>query len=96
MQDQTRLYSYLLMMRDAAALHMRQTVISLNVRFSAEYRRVMPEHYERDSLTDLYVRARNKLINSISDWIAPTIDEKAEELAAAYCIIDRIPKPEHY
>jgi hypothetical protein len=95
MRNQTKLYSTLLEMLHAAEANSKEQVVILNAKFIPEYNKIMPRHYEKDSLPDLYDRARNKLINSVDDTIAPTSEEKREELQEAKRIISKIPKHEH-
>lgn len=67
-------------------------LISLNLKFSPEYSRLLKGPYEKVSLPDLYDTARNKLLNAINDVIFLP-EERVEELAEARRIISRIPKP---
>jgi hypothetical protein len=94
-KDQAKLYGTLLEMLHAAETSSKEQVVALNKEFIPEYNRIMPKHYEKDSLPDLYDRARNKLIDSVDDLIAPSSEEKREELQEAKTIISRIPKPKH-
>jgi len=95
MRNQAKLYGTLLEMLHAAEANSKEQVVSLNAKFIPEYNRVMPKHYEKDSLPDLYDRARNKLIDSVDDLIAPSSNDKREELQEAKTILSRIPKPKH-
>jgi len=94
MGKRTKLYLTLLEMLDAAEANSEERVIALNERFIPEYHRVMPRHYNHDSIADLYDRVGNKLLGTIDDNM--TSKEKKEELKEAKKIISRIKKSERY
>lgn len=95
MPGKTRLYGLLSNMLHAAEDHRRDQVISINKEFSTEYGKVMPSNYGRDSLPNLYDRARNKILGSIDNIVSPTPEDRTKSLEKAREIISKIPKPKH-
>jgi len=90
--DYSRLNEMLLAMEKAAATGSRGLVETLNQKYSPLYAKIAPRNYEKGSFADLYDRARNKILNSVDDIVAPTKEDKKEELKEAREIRIKIEK----